>query len=274
MEHDTLIAYGDTVKATKRGNSGIVEATGVRFSGPTERDLEGDYFAPDTDYGPHVGNGMAATLNHRHPMITPNTKASEAEVLKRFARKTFRNPVKTDLTDTGIVARHILDLSDEYESMIFDMVKQGKLRWSSGAPGHMVDRDNNSKITMWHIAEWAYTPTAAEPRLSAISPIKSLFEEAAIVAEDTERDHSMATPAHDLTAPTELSAGQADQPDTVDIDHESEVTEPEAAMSQDAQDASTPAADVDDDSTDAEEGDYSIGDALALDIDFYELENT
>ncbi len=256
MEHETLVAFGDTLKAVKRGNDGFVEATGVRFSGPDERDLEGDYFTSDTDYGPHGGNGMAATLNHRVPMITSSTKANEAEVLKRYAKRTFRNPVSTSIDENGIIARHILDLSDEYEAMIFEMAQEGKLRWSSGAPGHMVDRADDRKITMWHIAEWAYTPTAAEPRLPAISPVKALA------------GHAELDPAI-----TELSTDES--PDSpVDIEDESE--EPEAELSQDAPDASTAAADADDDSH-TDEDESAIEDraaALSLEIAILELENS
>jgi len=170
----TFITFGEELKATRNGTQGIVEAMGLRFTGPDDRDIAGEYFTADTDYGPHKGNGMPATLNHRIPMITFETKAEEIPVLQEYARRIFPNTVRAEMTPHGIVARHILDLSDAYEAMIFKMVQRGKLRWSSGAPGHMVDRDESKRITTWHIAEWAYTPIAADPNLPSISPIKSL----------------------------------------------------------------------------------------------------
>lgn len=173
---DSLAAFGDQIKATKRGDEGVVEAIGIRFSDDTERDLEGDYFQADTDYGPGMGDNVAATLNHRMPMVTRNTTAKAATALQRAATTFFKNPVKTVLNaDIGIVAQHILDLSDDYEKMIFELVQKGKFRWSSGSAPHMVDRDpKTGKIKTWHIIEWAYTPFAAEPRLPVIAPTKSL----------------------------------------------------------------------------------------------------
>lgn len=174
---EMLVSFGDnTVKTWIKNGMGYVEALGILYGNSSMKDLTDEYFAPDTDYGPNRGNGMAATLNHRVPMIKQSTNQREAEILRKYAKQSFSNPVSTRNSELGIVASHILDLSDEYEKMVFDMTARGKLRWSSGSAPHMVDLDDDGKIKMWHIIEWAYTPMAAEPRLPTITTLKSWIE--------------------------------------------------------------------------------------------------
>lgn len=176
MENETLFAWGDQVKATVSpdGSTGTVEALGIRFGNPAERDFYGDFFSADTDFGKHRGNGMAATLNHRIPMYKNDTSPSEADALKALAKMKFAHAIETETTEAGILARHVLDLSNEYEKTVFELAKGGALRWSSGTASHLVDRDDDGHIKTWHVIEWAYTPQPAEHRLPLISPVRSL----------------------------------------------------------------------------------------------------
>ena len=147
---DLMIAFGGDLEVKRQGDIGVVEALGVRFSGPDEPDLEGDYFDAHTDFGPHGGDGVAATLNHRMPLIKSDTKADEAAFLANLSKKFFRNPVKAQKSDMGILVRHVLDLKDEYEKTVFDLAEQGALRWSMVPPWAMVDRDDDGKTALAH----------------------------------------------------------------------------------------------------------------------------
>jgi len=176
MTDETLFAWGDRVNATKSadGLTGTVEALGVRYGDNKSVDFYGDYFTPKTDFGTHAGNGAVATLNHRIPLYAADTSDEEARVLERLARLKFANAIETERTDAGILARHILNLSDEYEKVVFEMAEAGHLRWSSGTAAHMVERDVDGEIKQWPIVEFAYTPQPAEPRLPRIQPVKAL----------------------------------------------------------------------------------------------------
>lgn len=167
---ETYISLGEPVKALGEAEDGKmrVGAYGVRFGTPEETDLVGDWFGSDTDYGPHQGDGMAATFNHCTP-VHPDLK-SLAEVI-------FRNPVKATKDELGIFVEHVLDMADEYEAVVAKLVKLGKLRWSSGTAKHLILRDDETgQLKRWHIAEWAYAPQAAEPRLPMITPLKTYTE--------------------------------------------------------------------------------------------------
>jgi len=176
-ENKSFVSFGnDVIKTSVDGNLGTVSAYGIRFSDDNEKDLTGDYFTKNTDYGFLNGDGVAATLNHRIPLKTKYTTKKEAKALTDFSKRIFSKPVKAVKDDVGILVEHVLDLSDEYEKVIFELANQGKFRWSSGSANHMVDKAEDGKIKTWHIVEWAYTPMAAEPRLPTIAPIKSADE--------------------------------------------------------------------------------------------------
>lgn len=165
----------------EEGTLGYVEAVGVLFTDPDNPDLDNEYFNAKTDFGPAGGNGVAATLNHRQPIYTADNGANE--VLRTVARSKFTHPIKAEVSDLGLVGSHVLDLADDFENWVFEHAEKGAFRWSTGTSDHMMHRqpaEKNAKgeyathIDEWHIIEWAYTPTPAEPNLPKISPVKSL----------------------------------------------------------------------------------------------------
>ena len=159
MPDETLIFNGGEIKAVGEGK---VAGYLVRFSGESDPDVTDDYFAPDTEYG--VIDGSTLPVYYHHGM-------DEKIGLKSIGRGT----VKFD--DTGLWFEAQLNMRSEYEQMIYDLAKDGKLGWSSGAAGHLVEREEVGKsfhIKSWPIAEASLTPTPAEPR-NSVKPIKSLI---------------------------------------------------------------------------------------------------
>jgi phage head maturation protease len=153
-----------TVDGIKSDRLGYVKGYLVRFGDTKTADLEGDYFTPQTDYGFPVAKGQRVPLNvyYHHGM--------DAAVGKKSIGTGF---VKMD--DTGLWYEAQLDMADEYGSMIAKLCKQGKMGFSSGAAGHLVERKSMggaAEITRWPIAEASITPTPAEYRNS----VKTLKE--------------------------------------------------------------------------------------------------
>lgn len=174
---EQLIALGEPVKCWKSddGQLGYVEALGARFFDGANLDTDKQYFDAETDFGQRAGDGVDATLNHRIPIKTKNATANAR--LRDMARMKFTHPVKAEKTDLGLVAKHVLDLANEYEAFVFDLAQKGAFRWSPGSAPHMVNfqkSGNGQRIEAWPIIEWAYTPTPADPHLPSILPIKSL----------------------------------------------------------------------------------------------------
>jgi len=153
-----------TVDGIKSDRLGYVKGYLVRFGDTKTADLEGDYFTKSTDYGFPITEGKRVPLNvyYHHGM--------DAQVGKKSIGTGF---IKMD--DTGLWYEAQLDMADEYGSMIAKLCKQGKMGFSSGAAGHLVERKSMggaSEITRWPIAEASITPTPAEYRNS----VKSLKE--------------------------------------------------------------------------------------------------
>ena len=153
-----------TVDGIKSDRLGCVKGYLVRFGDTKTADLEGDFFTPQTDYGFPVSKGQRVPLNvyYHHGM--------DSMVGKKSIGTGF---VKMD--DTGLWYEAQLDMADEYGSMIAKLCKQGKMGFSSGAAGHLVERKSMggaAEITRWPIAEASITPTPAEYRNS----VKTLKE--------------------------------------------------------------------------------------------------
>ena len=160
---ELLTVYSDAIKSDRLG---YVKGYLVRFGSPETPDLEGDFFTPDTDYGFPVKSGQAVPLNlyYHHGM--------DAVVGKRCIGT---GTVK--MTDTGLWYEAQVDMADKYGQMIAKLCKQGKMGYSSGAAGHLVQRKSNgtvNQIVSWPIAEASITPTPAEYR-NTVKSLKDMY---------------------------------------------------------------------------------------------------
>jgi hypothetical protein len=166
MESETLvIGSSDPIKSIEvKDGKASVGAYAIRFSGPDQKDLTGEYFTAKTYLGSHKGDGADVLFNHG---FAPSNAFGE------ICSKVFA-AAKATIDEVGVFVQHTLDLADEYEAAIAKLVELGKLKWSSGTASHLAKKSATGEIQRWPIAEFSYTPTPAEPRLPAISPLKSV----------------------------------------------------------------------------------------------------
>jgi hypothetical protein len=177
---DALINYGGGI-AIKSVGDGLSELYGpsVIFD-PHDgggADLAREYFAANSYFGPGVSPGKTAefeaTFNHGIPT---------QEGLKSLADYEFKNPVKTEVMDVGLMASLLLDEREGYEKMLADFARAnpGKLGWSTATAPHRAKReakaDGRVWIKRWPIVEVAVTHTPCEPRTSAVLSLKSFAE--------------------------------------------------------------------------------------------------
>jgi HK97 family phage major capsid protein len=169
---EVLVCQGSEVKAL---DGGRVAGYLVRFSKSVDdKDLTGDYFAPDTDYG----EADKSPVLYQHGMD------------KLLGRKRIgTGDLKRD--DVGVWIEAQLNMRDEYEKAIYELAKKGKLGWSSGTAGHLVERDRSGKITAWPLGlDASLTPTPAEPRNHAVTLKSLVTPEAASADKGTEKQES------------------------------------------------------------------------------------
>ncbi len=158
VRSDALVFFGDAVKALGDGRVGGYL---VRFGGPDDTDAEGEFFTSDTDFD--LEPGRPVSVYYHHGLDRQIGK-------KRIGRATMT------ADEAGIRAEAQLQLRDAAGREIYRMAEAGRLGWSSGAVGHLVQREPAGKATwirLWPIGEASLTPTPSEPRNVAL-PIKAL----------------------------------------------------------------------------------------------------
>jgi hypothetical protein len=160
--NDTVIYFGGAVKALD--DNGKVGGQLVRISTKDDQDLTGEHFTAKTYLGKDDGDGVDVLFHHGMPI---------KKGFEDFASHIFKNAVKTSRNDIGVWAETVLDLADKYESKVFELVKAGKLGWSSGSTARVVRKSADGEILRWPIVEASLTPAPAEPRNRAIA-IKSV----------------------------------------------------------------------------------------------------
>lgn len=159
--NETVIVHGGPVKAIEE-TEGRVGGYVVLFSGADDPDLQGDFFTKDTDFGILT---HSAVLWHHGKDKTIGTKSIGVVEIKA--------------DEVGVWAEGVLNLRNKYEKAIYEMVKAGKLGWSTGTAAHLVKREpvkNANRVLSWPLGvDTSLTPNPAEPRTMAI-PIKSIGE--------------------------------------------------------------------------------------------------
>jgi phage head maturation protease len=158
---DTLAYYGGAVKALGGGKVGGYL---VLFSGPDDPDLQGDYFTKSTDFKLRNGRELDILYRHGvHPVLKSRTLGS----------------ARVTIDDVGLFLEGELELRDNYEKAVYKLAEMGKLGWSSGAMGHLVNRTSKKKafeVDVWGIGEASLTPNPVEARTSAF-PLKDMGDE-------------------------------------------------------------------------------------------------
>ena len=188
MEKEQLIYFGDAVKVLGEGKVGGYL---VRFSTERDPDLVGDFFTKDSDLGVEAGSRVPVYYQHGYDNHFKSKRIGRASV---------------EYQDAGIWLEAQLEMRDEYERGLMELAEAGKLGWSSGAAGHLVEREQVGKswhIKSWPIAEASLTPTPAEPRNTAVS-VKSLYD----IEQEPEREPE---PIEEVVMTEEVKAPEVKQ---------------------------------------------------------------
>src|SRR5882672_1590973 len=151
------IYFGDVLKAVD--DNGTIGGYLVRFSDDGKhKDLSGEYFTSKTYLGSHDGDGVDTIFHHGQPIpVKSNLTAAVKKEIVELQDSVFA-PVKTKRDAVGIWAETVMDMADNYQKVVFGLVKAGKLGWSSGAVGHLVKKSSDGQITRWPIGEASITP--------------------------------------------------------------------------------------------------------------------
>jgi HK97 family phage major capsid protein len=143
----------------------------VVFGSPDARDLQGDYFTPETKF--------LLDWYDKRPVLYHHGLDGKLKTELIGAIDTL------GMDDVGIWAEAQLDMHKRYCVAVQRLVDKGVLRWSSGSLSHLVERDHDGFIKVWPIVEGSLTPTPAEPRMTNVSTLKHLYAEMGIDFSDS-----------------------------------------------------------------------------------------
>lgn len=156
---NSLVWFGESVKAVT--DDGKVGGYLVKFSDADAPDLSGEFFTAKTDFA----------------MLSDNSATYYQHGLDPTLGRKMLPTATLKVDDVGVWAETQLDLRNAYEKAIFDMVKSGKMGWSSGTAAHLVEKEECGKavfIKRWPLGlDASLTPTPCEPCAAAV-PLKSL----------------------------------------------------------------------------------------------------
>ncbi len=142
---------------------GRIGGYGVAFTDPDSKDLQDEYFNSDTN--------LMGEFFERVPMFYQH--GLDRTMGKRIigaARVASRD-------DTGVWYEAQLNLRDEYERTILELVKQGKLGYSTGSVSHLVEKAQDGKLITWPVVEVTLTPSpAAGPYLTNVQAVRTAYK--------------------------------------------------------------------------------------------------
>ncbi|HEX2906031.1 MAG TPA: phage major capsid protein [Phototrophicaceae bacterium] len=133
----------------------------VVWGSPAQRDLQGEYFTPDTELGLDWYDRRPVLYHHG---LDGDLQAAVIGVM---------DTLKAD--EIGIWAEAQLDLRQKYVRAVQRLVDRGVLGWSSGSLPHLVEVAEGGHIRRWPVVEGSLTPAPAEPRQTDVRTIKSAY---------------------------------------------------------------------------------------------------
>ena len=126
------------------------------------RDLQGEYFTPETELGLDWYDRRPVLYHHG---LDGDLKAAIIGVI---------DTLRAD--ECGVWAEAQLDMRQRYVRAVHRLIERGILGWSSGSLPHLVEVADDGCIKRWPIIEGSLTPAPAEPRRTDVSVIKSAYD--------------------------------------------------------------------------------------------------
>ncbi|MBZ0300809.1 MAG: phage major capsid protein, partial [Anaerolineae bacterium] len=151
-----------TTLKTLDAEAGRVGGYLVVWGSRTQRDLQGEYFTPETDLGLGWYDQRPVLYHHG---LDGNLKAAVIGTIDTLVAD-----------ETGVWAEAQLDLRKRYVRTVQRLVDKGALGWSSGSLPHLVKVADDGRIQQWPIVEGSLTPAPAEPRRTDVRTIKSAYD--------------------------------------------------------------------------------------------------
>lgn len=160
------------------GSPTRVGGYGVVWGDPDNKDLEGNFFTPETNFFlPPRPIKIGETIQVSLPWLYDHSLAGlpEAIVKTGDARDYVLGVVDTIRADEiGLWIEAELQRHDQWAEAVMRLIDEGVLHWSSGSASHLVKSqpEPTGWIQNWPLVEFSATPMPAEPRNTGIVSLK------------------------------------------------------------------------------------------------------
>jgi HK97 family phage major capsid protein len=134
----------------------------VVWGDDARRDLQGEYFSPETDLGLDWYPRRPVLYQHGLDGALGPALIGQIEAMQPDS--------------VGLWVEAQLDLRRRWARAVLDLVRQGALGWSSGSLPHLVQIEASGHIRRWPIVEGSLTPTPAEPRYTDAVAVKAAYQ--------------------------------------------------------------------------------------------------
>ena len=154
-----LVAFGGGVK-TLGGPPGRLGGHLVLWGDAHKRDLQGEYFTPDSDLGLDWYPQRPLLYHHGLDDTVGSMKIGDI--------------VRLEPDETGVWLEAQLDMRHRYADAVLELAERGALGLSSGTLAHLA-KVEQGHVKFWPVVEGSLTPTPAEPRIR-VMPLKALHD--------------------------------------------------------------------------------------------------
>jgi len=179
VEIDYKPAKSVAVKFLREEDGGAVVGGHIALWGdPEHKDLQDDYFTPETWLGLDEYPTVPALFHHG---LDDTIGASV--IGKR---------IKAGVDDTGAWVEDWLDKSGKYWAMVKPLLAKEALYYSPGSAPHLVKREEDGKLKSYPIVEDTLTVIPAQHRLRPVEQIKAAYKAAGL-------DYPLEDEAEDLS---------------------------------------------------------------------------
>lgn len=200
---DTLIAFGHAVKSI--GDGTRVGGYLAVWGDPEHRDLQREYFTPETDFRLDLFPVRPAFYDHTLDPELQDMTLGMIDTIKADSKGLWAEATldMERLSDPDTWEAEQRRRRKEYMQRIRGMVERGELQWSSGALPHLVKTASDGQIIKWPIFEGSLTPTPAEPIGTGITSIKAIMRSEMSLIEPTTAEGAVAPTVLPIDAPGE-----------------------------------------------------------------------
>ena len=155
------------VKTLREEDGGVVVGGPLLLFGDAKhRDLQKEYFTPDTWLGLDEYKSVPALFHH----------GLDQEV----GLVVIGHRVKAEVRDTGVWVEDWLDTSKNYWQMVKPLLDAEALYYSPGSAPHLVKRQSDGRLKSFPVIEDTLTPIPAQFRLLPVDQVKAAYKAAGL----------------------------------------------------------------------------------------------